>query len=359
MELNENKINAEREIRNSGLHPNVVDYLIETSVAVNTLYTPFNEKEFIKKVSDHQPERIRQIWYAYEAPWFSREWEYYSRSGLDLNEWRDSTVLTNPGVYGVSRHPDGSIGLLLFVRWQVIESINWRTRIDHWNRYLNGIFAQYRRLVHHIIQEWRPDPELLAMVGILPGVAIKRRESFPEYQDIIKMCEQKNLNSWRFINTAVWRILKKEGLSEENLIILGSGWTLGKAVAQFFQKATLIDTNNKDDMPRSGKWVIVDCTTGWSMEEYLPRLSNNAQWTWVNEAYPPPNKTLTLKAIENWMESFHINWVDGEIIPPYPDGYGSTPPCCIWLLDQDAETVVVSRWPAERAIMHNEFELSR
>ena len=340
-------IYAEQEIQSSWLHPKVIEYLLQTSVAVNNLYQPFDEKEFVHVIAQHQSEPIRQIGFAYEAPWFSRAWEYFTPSWLDLNNGSDSVDISSPGVYWISRHPDGSIGLLMFVRWKVIQ-LTWPDKwVDRRNIYLNGIFQQYRRLVQHLTNNDRPDPQMLAMVGILPGVAIKRANKFPEFADIIDMCRQKNHNSWRFIHAAIRRILQKQWIQEDQLVILGSWWTLWRAVATYFPQARLIDIDNKSHIPNNGKWIIVDCTTGGSLTEYIDALWKDGDWTWISESYPPPPKDLAIKAIQRWIWSYHIKGVSWEIIPPFPLGYDSTPPCCIWLLDQDADSVVVMKWPEE------------
>ena len=71
-----------------------------------------------------------------------------------------------------------------------------------------------------------PNKEVtLAMVGILPGVAIKRRNSerlkaFPP--NIIDMQERKNKNSAKFVKAGVRRLLEEHKLDEKHLIILGS-----------------------------------------------------------------------------------------------------------------------------------------
>lgn len=340
------QIDAEGEILNSGLPQEIIQYLLKTSVAVNRLSTLFDEQEFINMMAEKESREIVQIAYAYEAPGFSRAWEYANPLWIDLDGgWDELWDPTVPGVYGVVEHPNNTVSLLMFVRQQVIRASNGRTRIDDGNIHLNAIFSQYRRLVQWLIANGRPDPQMLAMVGILPGIAIKRKRDLSKYTDIVNMQSDKNINSWRFIQSAVSWYLQKKNMAENQLIILGSGGTLGSAVAGYFPQAKLIDIQNQDDLPRQGQHIIIDCTTWGSMESYLPRLNNNAKWTWMNEAYPPPNTDLATQAQENGIEVYHIEWVAWKTIPSFPEWYGTTPPCCIWLLDQAASTVKVIVWP--------------
>ena len=340
------QIDAEGEILNSGLPQEIIQYLLKTSVAVNRLSTPFDEQEFINMMAEKESREIVQIAYAYEAPGFSRAWEYANPLWIDLDGgWDELWDPTVPGVYGVVEHPNNTVSLLMFVRQQVIRASNGRTRIDDGNIHLNAIFSQYRRLVQGLIANGRPDPQMLAMVGILPGIAIKRKRDLSEYTDIVDMQSDKNINTWRFIKSAVQWFLDTNSMTNEQLIILGSGGTLGGAVAGYFPWARLIDINNQDDLPQSGRHVIIDCTTWWSMGSYLPKLNPNVSWTWINEAYPPPSIKPSLMAQKMGIQVFHIEWVAWKIIPAFPEWYGNNPPCCIWLLDQAASTVKVTVWP--------------
>lgn len=342
------KIDARRSILESWLHPETIAYLLRTSVAANTLLTPFDERAFIEMITRYQPQPISQIGYAYEAPWFSRSGSYYTPPWVDLSAWQNAVDQSIPWVYGVIRHPNNSLTLLMFVRGQVIETIassKWSsTRVDPKNENLNAIFSQYRRLTQLLLTNNRPDPKMLAMVGILPGIAIKRTSKLEGFPDIVEMQVEKNLNSWRFICAAVDRFLSSQHMKQEQVIILGSGGTLGQAVSKYYPQAVLIDIHNQDVLPIHGKYIIIDCTTGWSMGSYLPRLSKNVEWTWINEAYPPPDKWIAQQAKNKGIDVYHITGVAWETIPPFPDGYGMTPPCCMGLVDQEADTVKIQSW---------------
>ena len=340
------RVDASAHINISNLPPEIKALILRYSMVVNSIDTPCESEDIIPIIAEHLPGTISQLGYVYQAPWFQRYRQYAPPSEEANHNW-DQVEIREPWFYGFMRHPDNSFTIVFYVRQAVVQSLWTRTRIDPGNHALLTIFSHYRRVTNLLLQNNRPDPKMLAMVGILPGIAIKRRNQLAWYNDVIEMQIQKNLNSWRFICAAVERLMCEKWIWEEDLVILGSWWTLWSAVAVGFPRATLIDLHNKDTLNNeaSSRRIIIDCTTGGSMQEYISSLSRGD--IWVNEAFPPPLLPVVQQAKVVWAEVYHIPWVDGETIPPLPPWYWVTPPCCMGLINvgiQPSRSVVIEPW---------------
>ncbi len=342
------RVDASAHIYMSNLPLQIRSLMLRYSMVVNSIDTPCQPEDIVPIISEYLPGPIRQVWYVYQAPWFQRYRQYSppKEEGISVS-WGSPIDENQPWFYGFMRHPDSSFTVVFYVRQAVIQSVWTRTRIDPQNHALIAIFSHYRRVVEILEKSGIPDPKMLAMVGILPGIAIKRERQLVWYSDIIQMQIQKNLNSWRFIGAAVRRLMDDKNVLEKDLVILGAWWTLWSAVAVAFPGAKLIDIHNKDSLNEksSSKRIIIDCTTGWSMEEYLSLLTQSD--IWVNEAFPPPLLPVVQRAKSLWIEVYHIPGVEGETIPPLPPGYWLTPPCCMGLTDPDiqpSDSVMIEPW---------------
>lgn len=148
-----------------------MNYLLAHSVAVNRLDTPFEERELVRVLVSTQW-NIRQIIYAYEAPGFTRALSYVTHPSEQDTPKHTEKNLLNPGVYGVVRHSRDTISLVMFLRQPFIT----RAGIDRENVQLLAIFSQYRKLIEDIQKKNDSHQPVLTLVGILPGLAIKRRQ---------------------------------------------------------------------------------------------------------------------------------------------------------------------------------------
>jgi hypothetical protein len=95
---------------------------------------------------------------------------------MDLEQGADTLDIHTPGLFGLSRHFDGSIGIILFMRHN-IETI----MRDRDNKYITGAFDQFARL-ERLINSHQPERILgpFAAVGTLPGIIKKREKSLSE-----------------------------------------------------------------------------------------------------------------------------------------------------------------------------------
>ncbi len=330
-------IDARREIEESDwIHPKVKDFLIRHSVVVNRASTPFDEQEFIDLICQYQPEPIRQITIAYEAPPIFIRQRYTIPKGYDIYGWWEHIDPYTPWISGFTRQTDGSIGILLFMRRDIFAILQ-----DQEYRFIRWAFDQDRRL-RKLLGERGNDLGPLAMVGILPWYILKRREKFSDYPEYIHMCEEKNQNSARFVVEATRQILEEANIASENLVVLGSHGSLGKVVREYFPDSKGIDLGNIHDFPRSGRYLILDCTVGNTLEKYLKWwfLTEKIEGIWLNEAYPPPHPNV-IKKVPKTLEIRHILGVEWEVIPSLPWYYHNAIPCCMWLLDQDVKSVKV------------------
>lgn len=334
-------VHARKEIEScEWIPPDIQALLYKSSVAVNTLYTPFDETELIDAIGATSFP-VRQIAYAHEVPpYFTRKNQYASPLGMDLDAWRENSDITQPWLYGCIRHPNHAVSIVLFIRWQVLDlSDPTRPRIDPKGIYIRGVFDQYRRLVAGILSKNWVAP-VLRMVWALPGYAQRsyQKWKFQEYGKEVEMLKENNENSARFVIAATRQTLEKYWLTEANLLLLGASGTLGKVVSLSFPQSMKLDVRESDRFPTHGRYLVLDMTGWGSLEYYAHRLT--PEIIWLNESFPPP----LWGPITGWVKPgklLHIQWVDGNIIPSFPYGYGDIPPCCMGLDDQEAKNVKI------------------
>lgn len=332
-------INARAEIERCPWLPHTIkELLYSQSVAVNTLFTWVDEEKLIERIY-HAGIPITQVSYAHEvSPYFTREWQYETPSAMDLNSGKDTVDITQPWLYGFIRHPNATFTLVMFIRGQVIDlTSTGRPRIDPKWEYIRWTFDQYRRFAQAFARLWEKKP-ILRIVWALPGVAQRHYEKWRllGYEAEVQMMRENNRNSARFVIEATRQTLQRFWLTDSDLILLGSSGTLGTEVAAHFEKAEKLDIWPKDQLRKSGIHLVLDMTWGGSFEYYSDRITQDT--IWLNESFPPRRwKQWSVSKYPRVM--LHIQWVDGNIVPSFPYGYGDIPPCCMWNDEQDASTV--------------------
>jgi hypothetical protein len=316
----------------------IKELLYSRSVAVNTLFTPVNEVEIIERIQESVIP-IVQIAYAHEVPpHFTRERQYAPPVPKDLNRDKERVNITEPWLYGFIRHPNKTYTLVMFIRGQVIDLTDMsRPRLDPKWEYIRWVFDQYRRLTGNLSTPNGKKPKL-RIVGALPGVAERyyKKWRFSGYEEEVKMMQENNENSARFVIEATRQTLERFGLTDSDLILLGSSGTLGKVVSKYFPNAQKFDFWPKNQMKNLSRHLVLDMTWGGSLEYYKDQISKET--IWLNEAFPPPIGN-NLSSGKRPRSILHIQGVEGHIVPSFPYWYGDIPPCCMGNDEQDASTV--------------------
>lgn len=100
------------------------------------------------------------------------------------------------------------------------------------------------------------------------------------------MMRENNDNSARFVIEATRQTLRRFGLMESEMVILGSAGTLGREVAKHFGMAMKLDMGPKNQLPQMKNHLVLDMTGGGSLEYYSDQVSDTT--IWLNESFPPP-----------------------------------------------------------------------
>lgn len=162
-------IHARNEIEQSDwMNPKVKELLFRCSVAVNRLSTPFDVRELVDTLLKYQAEPIRQVSVAYSVdPWFTRDVQYYKPPGYELDWGIEDIDRYNPGLFGLSRHFDGSIGIILFMRDEIRAIM--KEELKGEQRYLRGAYDTFCEIRSFLQEQWKNELGPLAIVWVLPG----------------------------------------------------------------------------------------------------------------------------------------------------------------------------------------------
>lgn len=276
--------------------------------------------------------------------------------------WTAQVVNMNePSFYWLVQHTNGEVSIVCLLRKP------WFTDIEM----LQGMLNHFDSLSTGIEQS-RNYPEwsiIFSWVGILPGLI--NRLAVPKWNNLPKLQIPPRVlvhNSWKNANSAgfvaeAWRKIGQTEFSNQwslNQLILGHKGTLWEAVLRKLEidpenntsETLLIDKSGWESFPKipDGDILVLDVTV-WSLGTYmeaLSRISNNSDWSkrkilWINEAYPPPMRSLIDRAVGLWIHIVHIVWVEWKIIPSLTDVYTWGIPCCMALFSQWVDGVIFRR----------------
>lgn len=330
-------------------------YLLKYSVAVNRLSTPYPERELIDILRKYSFQ-VRQFVVAYEVPpGFTRKWQYATLPwySLDIQD-SDSTDMSTPWLYGLARDFDDSLKVIHFMRENIMAVLR-----KHGHQHVLWAYDQFVRM-RSMLTKWEQSwLQPLSLVWILPGRVASWwvQKLWNEYQELIRMAHMTNANSARFVQAALKRIAQKYKFEEEDIIILGSNWALGKTISKSFPHARNFDiaqtAGNEMYALLSRSSLILDCTNGKSLSEYYQHnvFQKWKRYVWVVESYPVPEEKVVqeIEASDFDINVLHIKWVGTKGGWVLGDGYGNIipfpvywaiMPCCTGRLDQPEEHVI-------------------
>ncbi len=293
--------------------------------------------------------RVSQIVYIYHGNDENSPSVY---KGTDKPIWNEKVMdMNSPSFYWFVQHVDGSMSIACLLRKPWFAN----------HQMMQGMIDHFIDLSSEL--EWslvyEPGAIKFSGVWILPGwinkLAKSRKIKVPE--SVIQTNIEKNANSARFVAEA-WRRKVAELQSEWKEFIpvmLWYRWTLWQAVlgelwidSEAPWETLLIEKNNTHLFPTDHfeqDVLVLDLTTG-SLREYLPQLVR-ISWSWrkcywINEAYPPPDQDVLVEAWKTyWLHIEHIVWVEWDIVPPLTAAYNWAIPCCMALIWQDVDGVVI------------------
>ena len=334
-----NRIDTYGSIFNSPLPESFKDLLFQYCSFLHWIDdVPFPPIEQIINVLEESQMRVRQIVYLYSAN------ETYSLSQYSqpitstwTPEWHHENIKW-PNLFWCILHGSGSLSLVSYIRGKITNIDVLQQTLQHYE-VTSNFLEKYNWASH--------DEVLFAAVGILPWLInrLANKNRLVVSERVFRMNVLKNANSGRLVAHALWEVSRSNGFPLNSCVILWAKWELGKVVSGYFSPPEMngpirIDIDNRSAFPcDKNPLLVLDCTGGWSLNEYMHLVPN---WSiWLNESYPPPKGEACFLAKQKGIRVMHILWVKGVIIPPLSWLYTNGIPCCAALPEDDVSEVVV------------------
>lgn len=189
-----------------------------------------------------------------------------------------------------------------------------------------------------------------AWVGIIPWLIMRAHDKNTLWiqvpYEIYEDCKAKNLASAGFVSEAVNRTYIESWFSRETdrVIVLGYLWKLWEIVferldSEYWLPVSGVDIKDSLWSHRKESWkvLVVDCTQAGSLEKYFHILKPGD--VWLNEAYWTISSDRVTQLEQQNIVIRHIQWVEGESVPPLVGNYQTGIPCCAARIGQSVKSV--------------------